>query len=198
VVVFPVGIRMAAAAYQQLLLQMRSRDPSQGNPLLAYRIPLRVRNYESTVLSFTYDQYGNKVPSSTSNKGEISTIQFGSCDERFKLHYEWFTKPPHVSTKSTASFKTDKASYYKTSQYKCVPFDQLHDLSGDPQDAYVIPGNTSLKDMLTKKQSSASSSASSVNLTPTDEIIEYSAYAVVGIAACYVLWKIGVQIKNNA
>lgn len=197
IAVFPVGIRMAPAAYQQLILQMRSRDPSQSNPLLAYRIPLRVRNYESTVVSFTYDQYGNKVPSTTSNKGEISTIQFGSCDERFKNHYEWFTKPPLVISKSTASFKSEKNPYYKTSQYKCVPFDQLHDLSGNPQDAYIIPGNTSLQDILNKKQTSSSHSASADNLTSTDDIIDYSAYALVGIVGFYILWRIGNEINKN-
>jgi hypothetical protein len=205
IVVFPVGIHMAAAAYQQLILQMRSKDPSITNALRPYYVPLRVRNYESTVKSFNVDSTGNKVPTTTSNKGEISVVQISNCDDQFKNRFEWFTKPPLVLTKttSTKTFNSEKCPYYKTSQYKCVPFDQLHDLSGnaaDPQDAYVIPGNANLQDMLNKKQPSnaASAAALEAEMRTTEDIITYGASAVVGIVLIYVGYRIAMKIKEDA
>jgi hypothetical protein len=200
VVVFPVGIHMASAAYQQLILQMRSKDPSITGALRPYFVPLRVRNYESTVKSFTYDSSANKIPKTTSNKGEISIIQISNCDEQFKNRFEWYTKPPLVVNKSTTtSFNSEKCPYYKTSQYKCVPFDQLHDLSGNPQDAYVIPGNTSLQNILDKKQPSnaASIASSEAEKKATEDIITYGAMGVVGIVGIYALYKAGMYIAQE-
>jgi hypothetical protein len=204
IVVFPVGIRMAPAAYQQLLLQMRSKDPSITSALRPYYVPLRIRNYESTVTSFTVDSSGNKVATTTSNKGEISVVPMSNCDDQFKNRFEWFTKPPLVLTKttSTKTFNSEKCPYYKTSQYKCVPFDQLHDLSGnaaDPQDAYVIPGNANLKDMLNKKQPSnaASAAALEAEMRTTEDIITYGAIGIVSLVGLYVLYRIGMKLKEE-
>jgi hypothetical protein len=205
IVVFPTGIHMAPAAYQQLLLQMRSRDPSITSALRPYYVPLRVRNYENTVQSFTYDSSGNKIPQTTSNKGEISTLQISNCDEQFKNRFEWFTKPPLVSSKSSSlkSFNSEKCPYYKTSQYKCVPFDQLHDLSGnaaDPQDAYVIPGNSALQSILNKKQPSnaASVAALEAEMKTTEDIITYGSASVVGIVFIYIAYKVLTKIAEDA
>ena len=203
IVVFPVGIHMASAAYQQLILQMRSKDPSITNALRPYYVPLRVRNYDSTVKSFTIDSSGNKTPTATSDKGEISILQISNCDDQFKNRFEWFTKPPLISTKSIAkSFNSEKCPYYKTSQYKCVPFDQLHDLSGnaaDPQDAYVIPGNIDLKGILNKKQPSNAESNAAFNaeMKATEDIITYGALGVVGIVGLYVLYRLGMKLKEE-
>ena len=121
--------------------------------------------------------------------------------DRFKNHFERFTKPPFVLTKSTStsSFNSEKCPYYKTSQYKCVPFNQLHDLSGNPQDAYVIPGNTSLKDILNKKGATTGSSSTgdTDNLKVTEDIITYAAPGIVSIIAVYVLYRIGIEINKN-
>ena len=198
VVVFPVGICMAPASYQQLMLQIRSYNPSVYSSLLPYYVPLSVRNYESTVVSFIYDNTGTKIPKTTSDKGKISILQISCNDtEKFKNRFEWFTKPPHVMTKSATNskaFNSEKCPYYKTSQYKCVPFDQLHDLSGNPQDAYVIPGNTSLQSILDKKQTSNSAS---IDIMKSTDIIAYSAGTVVSIAGFYILYRIGMEIKNS-
>ena len=202
IVVFPVGIHIASAAYQQLVLQMRSNDPSITSALRPYYTPLRVRNYESTVKSFTLDSSGNKIPNVTSNKGEISIFQISNCNDQFKNRFEWFTKPPLVSTKttSTKTFNSEKCPYYKTSQYKCVPFDQLHDLSGNPQDAYVIPGNANLKDILDKKQPSnaASVAALEAEMNTTEDIIAYGAMGAVGVIGMYVLYRIAYKLYDDA
>jgi hypothetical protein len=202
IVVFPVGIHITSAAYQQLILQMRSKDPSITTALRPYYVPLRIRNYENTLKSFTINSSGNKVPVTTSNKGEISIYQISNCDPTFKNRFEWFTNPPLVQNKSSKSFNSEKCPYYKTSQYKCVPFNQLHDLSGnatDPQDAYVIPGNESLQEMLNRKQPSnaASNAALENERKTTEDIITYGAISVVGIVGLFLLYKFGVYMVNS-
>jgi hypothetical protein len=203
IVVFPVGIHMTSANYQQLILQMRSGNSSITNALLPYYVPLGMRNTERTVKTFTIDKTGNKVPTNTSDKGEISIEQISSCgDSTFKNRFQWFTSPPFVQSKSfRSSFNSEKCPYYKTSQYKCVPFDQLHDLSGnnaDPQDAYVIPGNVSLQDKLKKPPSNASSNASfEAERRTTEGIITYGAISVVSIVFIYGIYKVGMHIANS-
>jgi len=200
IVVFPIGIHIASAAYQQLILQMRSKDSSITNALRPYYIPLRVRDFERTVKTFNFDSSGNKVPLITSDKGEISIFQISDCNDQFKNRFEWFTKPPLILSKSTTkSFNSEKCPYYKTSQYKCVPFNQLHDLSGNPQDAYVIPGNSSLQNVLGNKQPSNASSAAALNaeMKATEDIISYGAMGVVGIVLIYVLYRIGKKIGED-
>lgn len=200
IVVFPVGIHIAAAAYQQLILQMRSRDPSITNALRPYYVPVNIRNAENTVKTYSINTSGNRVPVTVSNKGEIPTNQISSCDNTFKNRFQWFTNPPLVQSKSfRSSFNSEKCPYYKTSQYKCVPFDQLHDLSGnaaDPQDAYVIPGNANLQEMLNKKQPSNSESNAALadERKTTEDIITYGAITVVGIVGLYILYRIGKDI----
>ena len=200
IVVFPTGIHMTSGAYQQLLLQMRSRNPALNAGLPPYRAPLRIRNYESTLKTFTFDSSGNKIPSTTSNTGEISTFQISNCDETFKNRFEYFIKPPLIVTKSlSASFNSDKCPYYKTSEYKCVPFDQLHDLSGNPQDAYVIPGNITLQNMLNKKQPSNAETMASFEAEQraTEDFLTYGAVSIVGIIGIFALYKLVIWAKER-
>ena len=203
IVVFPIGIHITSAAYQQLILQMRSKDPSITDALLPYYVPIGMRNTEKTVKTFTINASGNKVPTDTSNKGEISIEQISSCgNPTFKNRFQWFVSPPLVQSRSfRSSFNSEKCPYYKTSQYKCVPFDQLHDLSGnnaDPQDAYVIPGNKSLQEKLKKPPSNSSSNAAfEAERKTTEDIITYGAITVVSILFIYGLWKIGMYYANK-
>lgn len=196
VVVFPNGIRMTSSTYQQLFLQMRSMNPSITSALLPYYVPLQIRNFGSTLVSYNFDSSGNKIPKRTSNKGEISQTTLSSCNDEFKNRVEWFTKPPYILSKSFKSFNSEKCPYYKTSEYKCVPFNQLHDLSGVNQDAYVIPGNSTLQNIIDKNKSSTPSSSVSVSMA-TDDIIVYSTIAICGIIGAYVLYKLGNKLKDE-
>ena len=203
IVVFPTGIHLTSGAYQQLLLQMRSNNSALISGLPLYRVPPRIRNYSSTVKSFTYDDSKNKVPQTVSDTGEISATQISINEETFKNRFEWFTKPPLLSKSgSSASFNSDKCPYYKTSDYKCVPFNQLRDLSGnpqDPQDAYVIPGNNTLQNMLNKKQTSTADSIASFEAQKkaTEDIITYGAIGVVGIVGIFALYKLVIWAKER-
>jgi hypothetical protein len=195
IIVFPNGIRMTSSTYQQLFLQMRSMNPSITSALLPYYVPLQLRNFESTLVLYDFDSYGNKIPKRTSNNGEISQTTLSSCDDEFKNRVEYFTKPPYIVSKSK-SFNSEKCPYYKTNEYKCVPFNQLHDLSGVNQDAYVIPGNSTLQNILDKNKSSTSTSSVSVSMA-TDDIIVYSTIGICAIAGAFALYKIGMKLKEE-
>lgn len=194
VVVFPTGIRLAPSMYQQLLLQIRSSDNSIGNTLPAYRVPLVIRNLQKTVTNFNYDSNGNKIVTGTSDKGVIYATQLSSCTDDFRNRFEWFMKPP-LRTGKSKSFNSEKCPYYKTTEYKCVPFNQLHDLSGSSQDAYVIPGNTSLQNILDNQSSTKLNAKleSAFNQISTEDIIEYSSIAACTLVISFCIYKVGVH-----
>ena len=73
--------------------------------------------------------------SGTTNK----TISVSS--DYFRNRLEYFILPPRSSSRQ---FNTEQCPYYKTSQYKCMPFNQLKDLSNN----YVIPGSKTLNTIL--------------------------------------------------
>jgi len=189
VVVFPTGIRLAPAMYQQLLLQMRSTDISIGNTLPPYQVPLKIRNFKSTVTQFKYDSSGNKIATATSGAGVIYATQMSSCTDAFRDRFQWFMKPPlRTGTSKSKTFNSEKCPYYKTSEYKCVPFNQLHDLSGSSQDAYVIPGNTSLQNILDNKSSTTINGnvESFFNKISTEDVIEYSAIVTSSLVILFI------------
>ena len=140
IVAFPNGIHLTQAAYQQLLLQMNGNLPS-------YMIPPAIRGGDATLRSYRFDDDGNKVPTISSQDGIIYSTPLSSCTDEFRNRFEYFTLPPR-QPKSAAKFNSEQCPYYKTTQYKCVPFNQLTDLSGN----YVIPGNKTLDTILYEKQ----------------------------------------------
>jgi hypothetical protein len=197
VVVFPKGIRLASAMYQQLVLQMRSSDSSIGNTLPPYRVPLKIRDYKSTVTQYKFDSSGNKIATATSDKGVIYATQMSSCTDAFRVRFQWCIKPPlRTGSSKSKTFNSEKCPYYKTSEYKCVPFNQLHDLSGSNQDAYVIPGNTSLKNIL-DKSADESKLESFFNKISTDDVIEYSAITATIIALLCIGMVAGAYISKR-
>lgn len=138
VVVFPNGIHLSQQNYQQLILQL-------GGQLYTYNSPPAIRNTEQTIRTYNFDNQGNKQPLTLSADGIIYRTPLSSCTDEFVNRFELFTKPPRLPT---VKFQNDSCPYYQTSQYKCVPFNQLKDLSGN----YVIPGgNTTLQNILDNK-----------------------------------------------
>jgi hypothetical protein len=195
IVVFPNGIRMTSSSYQQLVLQMRSMKPSMTSNLLPYYVPIGIRNVDNTLITYEVDSSGNKIPKRTSTTGEISQTILSSCNDDFKNRVQYFTKPPYYLSKSFKSFNSEKCPYYKTTEYKCVPFNQLHDLSGVDQDAYVIPGNSTLQNIIDKNKSTSGTSASVS--TATDNIINYSTVAVCSLVGLYVLYRLARELSEN-
>jgi len=138
VVVFPNGAHLTQAGYQQLLLQL-------NGTLLPYTVPPAIRGGDATLQAFSFDEEGRKVATEVSKDGVMYATRLSSCTDDFKHRFEYFTRPPLLPSSAKnggpAGFNTEQCPYYKTSQYKCVPFNQLTDLSGE----YVIPGIKTLE-----------------------------------------------------
>ncbi len=192
VVVFPNGIHLTQAGYQQLLLQLNGNLPS-------YMIPPAIRGGDITLRSYTFDDDGNKVPTITSKDGIIYSTPLTSCTDEFRHRFEYFTVPPRLPTSSSAKFNSEQCPYYKTTEYKCMPFNQLKDLSGQ----YVIPGNKTLDTILYEKEQAQllenkEGIPNNPNALTTDQIETYvAAFAGMAIATLIAV-KVGSWISNHA
>lgn len=151
VFVFPNGIHLTQQNFENLSLRM-------NNTLKDYELPPAIKGPEPTLYTYKMND-GNKIINTISTNGNLYRTSISTCTDEFKNRFEYFTNPPLLlsSTKSN-SFKLgnspnllrnlDQCNYYKTTQYKCVPFDQLRDLSGE----YVIPGDATMDDIIKKQK----------------------------------------------
>lgn len=192
IAVFPNGIHLTQAGFQQLLIQLN------GN-LQPYMIPPAIRGGDDTLRSYKFNDEGNKVPTIISQDGIIYSTPISSCTDDFKFRFEYFTLPPRLPSSVSARYNSEQCPYYKTSEYKCMPFNQLKDLSG----AYVIPGNKTLDTLLYEKQQLQTKQTSGANIEVknglTTEQIEIIVGGVAGAAiAAIILLKVGSWISNNA
>ena len=96
VIVFPNGIHMTPANYQQLLLQL-------NGSLLPYNIPPSIRGGDPTLQSYTLDN-AKKSPSQWSADGVIYSTSIASCSEEFKHRFEFFTLPLRAPSRSKEKF----------------------------------------------------------------------------------------------
>ena len=193
IVYFPNGIHLTQAGFQQLLIQLNANLPP-------YMIPPAIRGGDSTLRSYKFDDEGNKIPTITSQDGIIYSTPISSCSDEFRHRFEYFTLPPRLPASVSAKFNSEQCPYYKTTQYKCVPFNQLSDLSGN----YVIPGNKTLDTILYEKQQAqlqqnAGDIKGSKSDTLTTEQIEGFVAGVAGLAiAAIVGLKVASWISNHA
>ncbi len=147
--IYPNGIHLTQQNFENLRLRI-------NNTLKDYEIPPAIRGTEPTLYSYTMNN-GNKIIKTSSTNGNLYKTSISTCTDQFKTRFEYFTLPPYIKSNKSNSLQfgnspgllraLDQCDYYKTTQYKCVPFDQLRDLSGE----YVIPGNVTM-DELMKKQ----------------------------------------------
>jgi hypothetical protein len=192
VVVFPNGAHLTQAGYQQLLLQL-------NGTLLPYTVPPAIRGGDATVKSFDIDEEGRKIATETSNEGVLYATRLSSCTDDFKHRFEYFTQPPLLPSSSKSGggppgFNTEQCPYYKTSQYKCVPFNQLTDLSGD----YVIPGVKTLETIRfeeEKRKKAASGSSESSSLS-TDDMETMFAMGIGGLLAAVVIFRVATWASS--
>lgn len=188
VVVFPNGIHLTQSGFQQLLTQL-------NNNLPPYMIPPAIRGGDATLRSYKFDDEGEKVPTITSTDGIIYSTPISSCTDDFKHRFEYFTAPPRLPNSS--KYNSEQCPYYKTTQYKCVPFNQLTDLSGQ----YVIPGNKTL-DTILYEQQQTQEKENKLNVSSeglTTEQVEGIVAGVAGIAivGALCLWA-GSKISKYA
>lgn len=131
---FPRGVTLTGQDFAALV-----RTPAS---LPDFRLPPAGREALDTVRDFNL--VGTVREAVPSPEGILRKTQISSGSEEFTNRFIYYAKPPRLGGK----FSEENCPYYKTSQYKCVPFDRLADLSGD----YVIPGGTQvLKSLLSKE-----------------------------------------------
>ena len=206
VFVFPYGIQVTSATLELLKLKLNYKLPT-------YAIPGELREDKGTLFSYRVGSSGDKTftKMDISKTGNVYTTKISSCSNEFKNRFEYFTESPRLpkpsvsglsatsatSATSGVSDETTASTYYKTSQYKCVPFDQRADLSGN----YVIPGNKTLDTILNEqkqveeKQKKGDSSTKSMT---TDDIENYVAMAIGGtiVLAVFVRFAISLSSKD--
>ena len=192
VVVFPNGITLKSDIYQKLKtkLNVTSSYPS-------YSVPASIRGGDPTLKKYRFDN-GKKIPEIISTDGNIYSTPLSSCNDEFKHRYEYFTLPPRSSSASSPNkWNSEQCPYYKTNQYKCVPFNQSKDLSGN----LVVPGNKTLDTVLSEREqaqknaNSGDSSSASLSTEDMEGIIAL----VAGVAiAAVVFLKVGDWISKQA
>jgi hypothetical protein len=142
VFVFPHGTEILSQNYQSLIQLLPNKT------LLAYQLPPALREGNPTVLSYTFDEDGNKKSTLNSDSGVLYTTQILTSSSDFIHNFEYFTRPPRLPGKFTES-----CPYYKKQQYKCIPFDKLKNLQGD----YVVMNGVSLDKVLEQQDNNIQS-----------------------------------------
>jgi hypothetical protein len=89
---------------------------------------------------------------------------------------------------------SNQCSYYKTTQYKCVPFNQLKDLSGN----YVVPGNKTLDTILyEQQQAQQKENAGDMTTTKNGLTTEQIEGMVAGIAGFLIAGALAVYVGSK-
>jgi hypothetical protein len=195
VVVFPNGITLRADIYQKLKTKFNT-----ANSYPSYSVPASIRGGDPTLKSYKLNNQGNKVPTIISTDGNIYLTPLSSCTDDFKHRFEYFTLPPRSSSStstSTDKWNSEQCPYYKTNQYKCVPFNQSKDLSGN----LVVPGNKTLETILSERKETEKNATTmdSGSKSLTTEEIEGIVAGVAGVAIVAVIClKVGDWISKEA
>jgi len=173
IVVFPNGIQLKPDVYALLLKQIGS--------LVPYSCPPAIRGTDPTVLTYSFDNDGNKISTSTSSDGNIYTTPFSTSSTEFVNRFQYCTLPPRLPVDQSAQYGSDQCPYYKTTEYKCMPFDQLKDLNADG--TVVIPGNKSLADVLKEKEEAKKKQEDTDKGTPSGSMTAQDIAIMVGSGA---------------
>jgi len=188
VVVFPNGIHLASCTYQNILLQM-------GGRLRPFALPPALRDQHATLEHYTFEngvKTVNDKLGGISRKGVVyTTSPFSSCSDEFVHRFQYYTFPPRLPIQESKTATNATQSYYPTSQYKCVPFNQMTDL--DKTGKYVIPGNKSLDTILAeqkqKEQNDRKDDHTDTSDPMNDPVIFYGTYGTIigtGIVFCVI------------
>jgi hypothetical protein len=102
---------------------------------------------------------------------DINTITSPTIatSDNFKNIFTYYSEPPQLPGR----FNADSCEYYKTTQYKCVPFNKLQDLSGD----YVVAKGNSLNTILNSQE------AVKTNIPSASGGIDTKAMQIVGFTS---------------
>jgi hypothetical protein len=137
---FPIGIRLLPSIFQQFVLASNGTLPQ-------FMLSPAIRGTDGTLQTYYFDPNGKKVGTQTSADGILYKTALPTCNKEFIDRFQYFTQPPRLPTTTTTS--SDKCPTYKTSEYKCVPFNETTDLKDG---IYVKPGtNRTLDTVLNEK-----------------------------------------------
>jgi hypothetical protein len=186
VIVFPRGI-------------CNTSFTSLSSSIKKYKIPIPIKGTDPTVIRYRFDDDGNKKSTATSTDGFLYTTQISSCSDEFKNYIQHFTIPPGLPSSSTAAGNRPN-NLYRPAQYKCVPFDQLRDMSGK----YVKLGSKSMEQVMSEQQKAtlAAQNASATSDAPVDSdstelILEIVGTGVGVILFSFIIYSVW-QWKNES
>jgi hypothetical protein len=186
VIVFPRGI-------------CNTSFTSLSSAIKKYKIPIPIKGTDPTVIRYRFDDDGNKKSTATSTDGFLYTTQISSCSDEFKNYIQHFTIPPGLPSSSTAAGNRPN-NLYRPAQYKCVPFDQLRDMSGK----YVKLGSKSMEQVMSEQQKAtlAAQNASATSDAPVDSdstelILEIVGTGVGVILFSFIIYSVW-QWKNES
>ena len=155
----------------------------------AYRVPVSLRGPDPTLRTYQLTQQGDKRVGTTSTLGELPVSSLSSCSAEFKKTLEFCTVAPMLGEgRMIQKVAVDPS---KSSNYKCVPMEQLRDANGQ----FIKLGSKTLKTVL-EEQQKAQTAAEIATVSGADKTIELvleivgtaGVLAIIG-AGCYVWWK---------
>ena len=159
VIYFPHGIHLTGQEYQKFTAILTDNNKV---PIQDFYVPRVLRKSGmATVTGYSRDDDGQKIAKSKSSKGKPYSSSMPASSPEFINKFKYYLKP--VSTTSALSAET--CPYYKTNQYKCVPFNKIRDLSGNQ----VVPGAT--LDTILSNQADMEDSETSGSMS-TDKMLE--------------------------
>lgn len=137
VLIFPKGIYLSSKDYAVISSSVSSST--------SYTVPSNITT-RPIISSYTFRD-GKINPTGTTDNRKMYTTQILTSSDDFQHKFEYFL----YEIKSVNS-GTESKKYYKTSQYKCVPFNREENLQFRKGQIYVTPGETneSLETVLKK------------------------------------------------
>jgi len=178
---FPIGITITGQEYASLM-RLAKAGGTSGNVLPEFKLPPASRSAFETARDYSLVDGIRKVSVLSSDGLVYSQSLTSTASQDFKSRFIYYTKPPKLIGK----FSEDNCPYYKTTQYKCVPFDRIQDLSGD----YVIRGANTLQSLMDTQDINRSIESSSIPQAPRNNL-----GLIVGGSIAGVVVVMGVLIK---
>jgi hypothetical protein len=147
---------------------------------------------------------GKKVPIETSDEGRLYVTTLSTCTEEFRDRFEYLLLPPRADTQPpsgpSGSSGGDQGSCRRltTEQYKCVPFREGTDLSGN----VVIPRGTTLAEVLKKQKEAKNAAQGTATIAvpgglSTGEIEGIVGGSIGGIILLYAVYRGVIYIFNR-
>lgn len=182
VLVFPKGIYLNNQDYATISSSISS--------LTSYTVPSNITT-RPIISSYTLNNSG--IQPTDNQKMYTTTILTSSNDFQYK--YEYFMKEIIPLTSGT-----ERKKYYKTSQYKCVPFNREENLQFRTGQIYVTPGETndSLQTVLDRNnivKTKENYNVAQANIVG-DNISKVIGGIIIVLAACGIFYTYKALPKN--